>query len=368
MSTSLRVCTYNIRFILDRYDERRELLENVIESVDADVYGFQEVLVGGQMVGQQKDIVRRLNRRDYRRSYDHFDCEGFRLYTALLPLGLTHLFHNPIADIFYDLWALFNTYFLCAITGPYTQFLYHHDILKVIVYFILGTCWVFGTSQVVDRAAGTQQVNDAGREQEQAQEQALALPPVRHHVVRVGGFRGVGFVDLSRRVQTPEGPRLRRIMLVNVHLSSAPHEEDFRVDEAHQIMSWLKEQATADAKASRPPVDAVVVSGDFNCRPDGPCYSFFKEQGFLSAHCEAHGSEPSVTFHQQHSAPTKDVSDECCLDYIMFRGDCLRLPGAKGGKGRDAGSVRLIGTQCSPFDPTLYPSDHFGIVVDFEVV
>ena len=378
----LRVCTYNIRFILDRYDERRELVESVIESANADIYGFQEVLVGGQLVGQQKDIVKRLN-NDYTKSYEHFDTEGFRLYTAMLPLGLTHIFHNPIADLIYDLWALFNTYFLCAITGPYTQYLYHHDLLKIIVYFVLGTCWVFGTSQVVNTSTSAQLL--LGTNPSDAVQVKNAS--VKHYILRVGGFRGVGVVDLRRVIQTTKGDTdstgitIRRILHINVHLSSAPHEEDIRTDEAQQIMNWLKELEASDVAAGNSPVDGVIISGDFNAQPDGKCYTFFMDHGFHSAYRESYGAEPAITFHQQHSAPTKDVSDECCLDYIMYRGDCLQLQVTKrmtqgtnnDGNLNDNGSgerpvVELIGTESSTSDPTLYPSDHYGIVANFNII
>ncbi len=72
--------------------------------------------------------------------------------------------------------------------------------------------------------------------------------------------------------------------------------------------------------------------------------------GFRSAHHEANGAEPAVTWPSGLQAPAMDTDGGAeCLDYIWVRGaiaveDC-----------------RLVFDRPSATDPTVYPSDHFGL-------
>jgi endonuclease/exonuclease/phosphatase family metal-dependent hydrolase len=72
--------------------------------------------------------------------------------------------------------------------------------------------------------------------------------------------------------------------------------------------------------------------------------------GFRSAHHEANGAEPAVTWPSGLQAPAMDSDGPPeCLDYIWVRGaiaveDC-----------------RLVFDRPSATDPTVYPSDHFGL-------
>lgn len=55
----LRVATFNIRNITDRYEERRPLLGEAFESINADVIGLQEVIIsdGGPGKPRQDDFL-----------------------------------------------------------------------------------------------------------------------------------------------------------------------------------------------------------------------------------------------------------------------------------------------------------------------
>lgn len=48
------LCTFNLRGVMDRWHERRPLLEACLRAIDADVYGFQEVLTG-KLLGRAGD-------------------------------------------------------------------------------------------------------------------------------------------------------------------------------------------------------------------------------------------------------------------------------------------------------------------------
>jgi len=68
------------------------------------------------------------------------------------------------------------------------------------------------------------------------------------------------------------------------------------------------------------------------------------------------GGEPDVTWPSGLQAPAMDTDgDPSCLDYVWLRGAA---------RARDA---RLWADRPAAHDPTLYPSDHFGVVATVEV-
>src|SRR5207245_7005900 len=90
--------------------------------------------------------------------------------------------------------------------------------------------------------------------------------------------------------------------------------------------------------------------------PLEPAYARIVGAGFRSAHREANGAEPERTWPSGLVAPAMDTDGEPdCLDYIWLRGavavtDC-----------------RLVFDRPDPTDPTLYPSDHFGVAAHLEI-
>ncbi len=96
--------------------------------------------------------------------------------------------------------------------------------------------------------------------------------------------------------------------------------------------------------------------GDFNADPAEPAYDRMVGAGFRSAHAEANGGEPPVTWPSGLQAPVMDTDgDPSCLDYIWIRG------------GARAIDARLWADRPAAHDPTLYPSDHLGVVATLEV-
>jgi hypothetical protein len=79
--------------------------------------------------------------------------------------------------------------------------------------------------------------------------------------------------------------------------------------------------------------------------------------GYRSAYLDANGAEPAVTWPSGIQAETMDTDgDPNCLDYIWYSGS-VRVH-----------SARLAADQPPPNDPTIYPSDHFAIVAEVEIV
>ncbi len=149
---------------------------------------------------------------------------------------------------------------------------------------------------------------------------------------------GLGRSAIRGVVPLPEGAS---VLAVVTHLHHSRPDEAIRDDQARHVVDWL---------AAAPASDAVVVVGDFNAVPDEPAYGRMGAAGFRSAHLEAHGAEPAVTWPSGLDAPAKDTDGpDGCLDYIWVRG-------AVGVE-----SCRLAFDRPAVGDPTLYPSDHLGL-------
>jgi endonuclease/exonuclease/phosphatase family metal-dependent hydrolase len=132
-----------------------------------------------------------------------------------------------------------------------------------------------------------------------------------------------------------------RVVLAVTHLHHEVPDEAERDRQAEALLAWLD-----DAPAS----DAQVVVGDFNAEPVEPTYARMTAAGFRSAHLEANGEEPAVTWPSGLQAPGMDTDgDPGCLDYIWVGGSAA------------VESCRLVFDRPAVEDPTLFPSDHIGL-------
>ncbi len=137
-------------------------------------------------------------------------------------------------------------------------------------------------------------------------------------------------------VSRPGGASLHFVV---THLHHLPADEAVREEQAIQLTEWL-----------RPDSKPLVVVGDFNAEPEEPAYRVMLDAGFRSAHAEAHGSEPAFTWPSGIQAPGMDSDGEPgCLDYIWVRGAIT------------VEACSLAFDRPAVDDPTLYPSDHFGL-------
>jgi endonuclease/exonuclease/phosphatase family metal-dependent hydrolase len=138
-----------------------------------------------------------------------------------------------------------------------------------------------------------------------------------------------------------------RVLVAVTHLH---HEVDGAADrdaQAATLLGWL------DAV---PATDARIVMGDFNAGPGEPAYARMGGAGWRSAYREANGAEPAVTWPSGLQAPAMDSDgDPDCLDYIWLHGSARAV------------SARLAWDRPAVGDPTLYPSDHVGLVAEVEV-
>jgi endonuclease/exonuclease/phosphatase family metal-dependent hydrolase len=117
--------------------------------------------------------------------------------------------------------------------------------------------------------------------------------------------------------------------------------------QAAALLAWLD---------GAPSSDAQVVVGDFNADPLEPAYARVTAAGFRSAFLEANGKEPPVTWPSGLQAPAMDTDgDPDCLDYIWLRGAAV------------VDGCRLVFDRPAVDDPTLYPSDHFGLAARLRI-
>jgi endonuclease/exonuclease/phosphatase family metal-dependent hydrolase len=149
---------------------------------------------------------------------------------------------------------------------------------------------------------------------------------------------GLNRSALRALVRLPEGAS---VLFVDTHLHHVPEEPERRDEQAAGLIDWL---------ATAPRADAQIVVGDFNAEPDEPAAARMRDAGFRSSMVEANGADPPVTWPSGIQAPGMDTDgDPGCLDYIWLRGSVR------------ATAARLVFDRPAAGDPTLYPSDHFGL-------
>jgi endonuclease/exonuclease/phosphatase family metal-dependent hydrolase len=137
------------------------------------------------------------------------------------------------------------------------------------------------------------------------------------------------------------------VLFAVTHLHHAVDGAAERGTQADALLRWL---------AAAPATDAQVVVGDFNADPTEPAYARMVGAGFRSAHREANGAEPAVTWPSGLQAQAMDTDgDPDCLDYIWIRGAAA------------VDDCRLVFDRSAVGDPTLYPSDHLGLAAHLRI-
>lgn len=164
------------------------------------------------------------------------------------------------------------------------------------------------------------------------------LPLLSHDAISLGYG---GRVALRANVELRSGLTLD---FVATHFHHVAHDREARLEQAMRVTSWL-------ARAN--PVDHQVIAGDLNEVPDGPAIQYLR-QAYRSVFVEKRGYDPIATF------PTALVENPTgwagCLDYIFVSKAIDKVAEA-----------RLFCNKAATGDPTLYPSDHVGLLATVEV-
>lgn len=133
------------------------------------------------------------------------------------------------------------------------------------------------------------------------------------------------------------------LTIANTHLHHKPYrDESIRLPQMMTVIDWLTQQ-------DKP----TILIGDFNAKPDTETIDYAR-QFFQSAFATIHGCEPEKTF--PSPLIDKDYKPRT-IDYIFYRNRHLKVIDAK-----------LVGNEPHPTDDSLYPSDHFGICAEFDIV
>ena len=137
------------------------------------------------------------------------------------------------------------------------------------------------------------------------------------------------------------------VLVVVTHLHHEVPDEAIRDDQARQLLAWLD---------TAPATDVRVVMGDFNAEPTEPTYARMVAAGYRSALAEANGAEPDVTWPSGLQGPGMDTDGEPgCLDYVWILGPARVV------------EARVAFDRPAVGDPTLLPSDHFGLSAHLEI-
>ena len=168
---------------------------------------------------------------------------------------------------------------------------------------------------------------------------------ISHRTLRLTHHRIVQAVDLRT-----SGGALVRFANTHLHHLEGPPGYSLRARQAAAILGWLDELASVVCVA-----DVEFLVGDLNAIPLEPTIHALREAGFQSAYELAHGLH-AATFASGLVAQSITVGPpQICIDYIWLRG-AGRVVGAELAFDRPAES-----------DPTLYPSDHLGLVADIQL-
>lgn len=200
-----------------------------------------------------------------------------------------------------------------------------------------------------------------------------------HVCPKSGGWAGhEGIAVLSRlpvaehatldlRTQSRVAQRLhvnvagRSFGLVNGHFFWWVGDHPERVRQIRLLLDWLREW---------PAVLPLAVCGDFNGEPHTTAIQLMREH-FVSAHAAVHGREPEYTAPTPLRRPGHPLQRlvvgvmsvianrtlkpwRGTLDYI-FVNDGVRVR-----------TCEVVLNAPAPHDPTLYPSDHFGLAATLE--
>jgi endonuclease/exonuclease/phosphatase family metal-dependent hydrolase len=138
-----------------------------------------------------------------------------------------------------------------------------------------------------------------------------------------------------------------RVCIANTHLhhpGGGPG-ATARLRQVRDVIRFLDEQ----------PSEATVLLGDLNGEADEPFFEALGDAGFRSAYAAVHGREPERTFPSGLISGGMSPEPPVAIDYVLTRGAVEPV------------AATVAWCRPSPSDPTLFPSDHFGVAADLVI-
>ena len=145
---------------------------------------------------------------------------------------------------------------------------------------------------------------------------------------------GDGRVALRTHIALPTG---HLVDVVTTHLQPGAYEGDTRHEQVMKLVGWLNERGRAPYQ---------VIAGGFEDVPSSLAITYMR-QTYQSAYAQLWGREPMATW------PTGLVGGDnpsACLDYLFIT------------RSLQPTAVTLFATEPHPTDPTLFSSDHVGLL------
>jgi endonuclease/exonuclease/phosphatase family metal-dependent hydrolase len=172
-----------------------------------------------------------------------------------------------------------------------------------------------------------------------------------HHREGIGFFSRILLLE-KERVELPKGGRVAQritiemdgclVDLYNTHLHHLPPlSESIRLAQARFLLNWMRLRSERGV--------ASILAGDFNSTPSSKTILEILQE-MVSSFKLLYGCEPEYTF------PTPLVKvpyGPATIDYIFLSPGDFQVHQA-----------RLTGTLPSKTDADLYPSDHYGLLVE----
>jgi endonuclease/exonuclease/phosphatase family metal-dependent hydrolase len=180
------------------------------------------------------------------------------------------------------------------------------------------------------------QKNKTGSESDVEGIAIMSRLPIRDHDDL--DLRTFNRVALRARVALDDG---RTLQFYTTHLHYKREDTEVRLAQVRLLHDWMEGHRDGSSQ---------VLVGDFNALPDQSPILFLAER-YLSTFAAVHGREPAFTF----PTPLVDRGEWCgTLDYIF-------VTPPEAGRPSPVLDARLAFDTPAEHDPTLYPSDHFGL-------
>jgi endonuclease/exonuclease/phosphatase family metal-dependent hydrolase len=162
-------------------------------------------------------------------------------------------------------------------------------------------------------------------------------PKIRYEETRLPG-QDCGRV--AQMVSVCDGKR--QLNIVNTHLHHEPKDDEgIRLRQIQFLLEWMSKMDFENP--------AWILLGDMNATPKSETVQHILKK-LVSAYFSVHGTEPDLTFPTPLVVETGDWYQPRAIDYIFFTPSALRVEEA-----------HLAFTRSHPKDPTLFPSDHYGL-------
>ena len=158
-----------------------------------------------------------------------------------------------------------------------------------------------------------------------------------HDVLRLTHLRVVDAIRLRR----PSGLTVTALD-THLHHPDGPPGYETRRRQVRKLLAWLD---------SLPASDVQLLAGDLNAVPQEPAIDLLRAAGFRSAYEVIHGRHDE-TFPSGLVAPSIYRGPGSAIDYIWVRGAA------------HVASAAIALDRAATHDPTLFPSDHRGVLAD----